>query len=62
VYEVYCRGDSILRACIDEGAEVTGTQSLAPTDGIYVYGEVTNGATAANRQLISDFVGVLHPR
>lgn len=61
-YEVYCRGDGVLRARFDEGAEVSATMSAAPSDAVYPYIEWNNGTTATNRTLTLGAYGVLFPR
>jgi len=62
VIEVYCLGDDILRARIDEGAEVSATMASEPTDPVYPYIEVSNGAVATSRILNTDLFGIMFPR
>lgn len=55
VFEMYCLGDSVIRARIDGGAEVSAVQSAAPTDSLFQNFQVRNQGTAANRALEMDW-------
>lgn len=49
-FEMWCTGDSVLKARIDGGATVTSTQASAAAD-MYLYHVVRNGTTAAARTM-----------
>lgn len=55
VFEMYSLGDSVIRARIDGGAEVSAVQSAAPTDSLFQNFQVRNQGTAANRALEMDW-------
>jgi hypothetical protein len=55
VFEMWCAGDGVLKARIDGGSTLTGSQSSAATD-MYVYHTVRNGTTAADRQMDRNWV------
>ncbi len=61
VFEIYSRGDSILRFRLDNGAEITGTQSAAFAN-VMLAMQVRNGTTAADRQMDMDWLMAITDR
>lgn len=49
-FEMWCIGDAVLKARVDAGSIISGTQTAAAAD-MYAYHTVRNGTTAADRQM-----------
>lgn len=56
VFELYCLGDGVLRARIDEGAEVSEAMTLTHQD-LCIFRTVRNKTTAADQTILTNFVG-----
>jgi hypothetical protein len=64
VFEVYGKGEGNNKIYVrtDEGAELSVTAASNPTDGMFLWGEVINGADNVNYAIQRDFCAWLSPR